>query len=282
MVPAKESVFNSSVFNSVARAGAIVAIVFLSFGMATLLFVRGLSRKSAGERSKVVFTWVWIAPGLLFFTFVFLKFVNSGYLLILFPPVCAWTGLWAANWYAEVQLPGALKVTLVGCVAITNAAIFILAPVYCSYREVRRFEAELTSIVTALPQIASSRDTMIVGFDSHFLGYRHAGYYLPQYLTVQFPEVQLGSGIRIFAMRHRDTRLEVSLAAGSFQDFVMFPLPLGETEYSKYLTAVRNRFPAGHLRIVSRGGHDFAVGPVQDLHFLFPLATQSEVTVHKE
>jgi hypothetical protein len=41
---------------------------------------------------------------------------------------------------------------------------------------------------------------MIAGFDSHFLGYRHAGYYLPDYVVVQYPEVKLSSGTRAFAM----------------------------------------------------------------------------------
>ena len=222
-VPGKTSVFNSSVSNSVARAGTIVDIAFLSFGVATLLFLPGFSPKSAGERNKVVFTWVWIAPGLLFFTFVFLKFVNSGYLLILFPPVCAWMGLWAANWYADVRRPKALKTGLVIGAAVANTAMFLWMPAYCSYREVRRFEAELTNIVAALPRIASSRDTIIVGFDSHFLGYRHAGYYLPQYLTVQFPEVQLRPGIRVFAMQHRDTRLEAQSCRGVLPEFCAVP-----------------------------------------------------------
>jgi hypothetical protein len=65
-----------------------------------------------------------------------------------------------------------------------NVLIFLVSPFYCSYREVRRFEADLESITTALPQVASARDAVIVSFDSHFDGYRHAGYYLPDYLTV--------------------------------------------------------------------------------------------------
>ena len=99
-----------------------------------------------------------------------------------------------------------------GCAAL-NTLVFVCAPVYCSYGAVRRFEAELRNIIEVLPQIASPRETLIVGFDSHFLGYRHAGYYLPDYLTVQFPAVQLASGMRVFAMQNRDTRLETGLPA---------------------------------------------------------------------
>ena len=141
---------------------------------------------------------------------------------------------------------------------------------YCSYGAVRRFEAELRNIIEVLPQIASPRETLIVGFDSHFLGYRHAGYYLPDYLTVQFPEVRLASGTRIFAMRNRNTQLVTGLPATPARDFVLFPLPAAGDEYAGYMALVRKRFPPGRLRKVVREGHEFAIGPVADLGLLFP------------
>jgi len=111
---------------------------------------------------------------------------------------------------------------------------------------------------------------MIVGFDSHFLGYRHAGYYLPGYLTIQFPEVQLGAGRRIFAMEQRDTWLENGLDTTSIRHFILFPLPPGVKEYSEYMTLVYKRFPAGALHMVAQGGREYAIGSVADLRFLFP------------
>jgi hypothetical protein len=272
VAPSRGMVFNSSVLNSFARACVIVGIYCLCFGCAALLPLMAVGRDSAVDRGKTIFTRVWIAPGLLFFTFIYLKFVNSGYLLALAPPVCAWMGLWASTWYANLRLSGALKVLAIGACAAANTMIFIRAPVYCSYREVRRFENELQTIIRVLPQIASEKETMIVGFDSHFLGYRHAGYYLPGYLTVEFPEVQLKSGIRVFAMNDRDTRLQSRLSAIPFRDFIIFPLPLGDSEYSAYIASVRKRFPPGELRMIVRGGHEFAIGPVADLRVLFPVA----------
>jgi hypothetical protein len=217
----------------------------------------------------------------LFFTFIYLKFVNSGYLLALAPPACAWVGLWASTWYAKLHWSRALKLVAIGGCAAVNTMVFVCAPVYCSYGEVRRFEAELRNIIEVLPQIASPRETLIVGFDSHFLGYRHAGYYLPDYLTVQFPEVQVASGTRVFAMQHRDTWLETGLPATAAPDFVMFPLPLGDSEYSNYMALVRKRFPPGGLRTVRRGGDAFAIGPVADLGVLFPGAVRSQVCVQR-
>ena len=146
-VPSQGMVFNSSVLNSLARAWVIVGIYFLCFGCAAILPFRRTRGDVSADRRKTMFTWVWIAPGLLFFTFIYLKFVNSGYLLVLAPPVCAWMGLWAANWYANLRLSKTLKILAMGACATANTMIFIRAPVYCSYREVRRFETELENIV---------------------------------------------------------------------------------------------------------------------------------------
>lgn len=268
-VPSKETLFNSSLLNSVARAVFIALIYFLCFGCAAILPMLRDRGNTSLNRGKTVFTRIWIAPGLLFFTFIYLKFVNSGYLLVLAPPTCAWMGLWASDWYSDLRLSGARKILLTAGCAAVNTAIFIAAPVYCSYGEVRRFETELREITAAVPLIAPSGDTMIVGFDSHFLGYRHAGYYLPGYLTIQFPEVQLASSRRIFAMEQRDTWLESGLDTTSIHHFILFPLPLGDKEYIEYMTLVYKRFPAGALHRVTQGGREYAIGSVADLRFLF-------------
>jgi len=280
-VPSRGTVFNSSGFNSLARATATLGIYFLCFGCAALLPFRARSGDSSSGRPKTIFTLVWIGPGLLFFTFIYLKFVNSGYLLALAPPACAWMGLWASTWYANTDWSRALKIAAIGGCAAANTMVFVCAPVYCSYRAVRRFEAELRNIIQVLPQIASPRETLIVGFDSHFLGYRHAGYYLPDYLTVQFPEVRLTSGTRVFAMQDRDTWLERGLPDTTVHDFVMFPLPSGASEYRDYMALVRKRFPPGALRTVRRGGHEFAVGPMADLGVLFPGAVRKQACVQR-
>jgi hypothetical protein len=296
-VPSRGMVFNSPLVNSLVRGVVIVGIYFLCFGCAALLPFGARREMDFADRRKARFTWVWITPGLLLFTLIYLKFVNGGYLLALAPPVCVWMGRWASTSYANVRVRGALKIAIVGGCAAANTAVFIWAPFYCSYGAVRRFEGELENIVGTLPQIASPRDTMIVGFDSHFLGYRHAGYYLPDYLTVEFPEVAFHSGTRVFVMQYRDTRLESGLPGGSaapttgflapvngratvavrkragenaFQNFVIFPLPRGDGEYSDYMAVVRKRFPPGALRTVTRGGHEYSMGSAADLRFLFP------------
>jgi hypothetical protein len=205
---------------------------------------------------------------------VFLKFVNSGYLLVIAPPVFAWLGLKEADWYQRLPMTRIRKMALMGACAVANSLIFLCAPVYSSWSSVHRFEGELESVVRTIPTIALPADTMIVGFDSHFLGYRHAGYYLPGWFTVQYPEVRLASGIRVFAMEGADTRLAATLPLNRYRNFLLFPLPTGNTEYADYMVRIRSRLPQGSTRTIRAGGHEYTFGRVSDLPLLFPEAAK--------
>jgi hypothetical protein len=271
LVPARQTIFTSSIFTSLARLCLIVAIYSLCFGCAAVLPLLR-SKAPSTDRSIRTFTWIWLAPGLLLFTFVYLKFVNSGYLLVLLPPACLWLGFWAADWYNASSLSAVMKMVLLVTAAAINFAIFFQAPLYFSYREVRRSEQELAAAVNAVRQIATPEETVIVGFDSHFLGYRHAGYYLPDYLTIQFPEVPLASTTGVFAMRHQDTHLVSRLSIASFRNFLLFPLPSSDKEYGEYMQHIRARFPPGELQVTILDGREFLTGPISALHVLFPHA----------
>jgi hypothetical protein len=274
LVPSRDTVFNSSPATSIARACVIVFICFLCFG-AALLAPLGMRYKSIpADRAQKRFTAVWMLPALCFFTFIFLKFVNSGYLLLLAPPACIWLGSWAAEWYDHCAGRRPLKLAAIGICAAANVLIFLAFPAYCSYRSVRQFEAQLEGIRIALPQLGAPNDLLILGFDSHFLGYRHAGYYLPRYLTLQYPEVKLNEGTRIFSMQGRDTSLLASLPAGSYKRFVIFPLPGTDGEYQRYLDTFNKLLPAQDLKYVDVGDRQFVTGPISDLPLLFPHAAR--------
>jgi hypothetical protein len=264
------TVFNSSPGSSAARILAIALICLACFGPAILLPGYALVQKSCRETPQKLFTILWITPALLFFAFIFLLFVNSGYLLVLFPPVFAWLGLWASEWYAGLQLAKPLKVAAVVLLAGMNILVFLEAPMYCSYRSVREFEASMRSIQQAVPGIASPEHTVIIGFDSHFLGYRHAGYYLPQYTTILYPKLPTAGGAHIAVMQNRDTHLLDRLDTTRFARFLLFPLPTDEKAYVDYAIKVREKFPQADLRTVHVGGHEFVMGPIPDLRFLFP------------
>jgi len=116
-------------------------------------------------------------------------------------------------------------------------------------------------------------DTLVVAFDSHFLGYRHAGYYLPDYLVVQYPEVELNQGPRSFAMHGRETFLLEQLPLNKYRKFVLFPLP-GKQADESYLAMVKGLLPAQELETVRVGDQQFVVGSIALLPRLFPHTPQ--------
>jgi hypothetical protein len=275
IVPAKTTVFNSSPANSVARAFTILFIYLLGFGAASIAPMGAMYQTGETDPRKRIFTLVWIAPALGFFTFIFLKFVNSGYLLLLAAPSCAWLGYWGAQWYENALWRRPAKLALIALFAAVNILIFLESPFYCSFRSVRRFEAALETVRTALPQVAPPQGTLLIGFDSHFLGYRHAGYYLPGYSTVEYPEVRLREGVRVFAMHCRDTQLLATLPVVSYSRFVLFPLPAGSASYRDYVEKVERKLPKAGLQTIHLAGFDFVTGPISDLGYLFPNAVRA-------
>ncbi len=269
LVPGQETVFNSSPATSIARGFTIVLIYLLTFGTASFIpLFAGLDRWP--DIRKKLFTAVWIAPALLFFTFIFLKFVNSGYLLIVVAPGCIWLGYWASKWYQRCAWSESAKLALIGVCVVANIFIFLVSPFYCSYRSIRRFEDELDGIRAGLPEVGGAKDVLIVGFDSHSLGYRHAGYYLPSYVTVEYPEVKLREGMQIFSMHERDTRLLGALPAGNYSRFVFFPLSAADAENRRYLQNIENQVGSKNLQTIRAGGVEFITGPISELPLLFP------------
>jgi Protein of unknown function (DUF2723) len=276
LVPARQALINSSLLTSLARAAVIGWIFALCLGPAILfpLWARFLPGVHPPVRSGIkTFTWIWLLPGLLLFTFVYLKFVNSGYLLVLLPAVCIWFGRWASEWYSRSRLAKNVKWALLFSSAAANSAVFFLAPLYFSYFAVHSAQRELEAVIASVREIARPEDTVIVGFDSHFMGYRHAGYYLPEFLVLEFPEVPLHSGTAVFSMQNRNTLLLRSLEMGSFRKFILFPLPPSDQEYIEYMQRVRARFPSGVLRDTTHNGIEFISGPVTALAVLFPNTT---------
>ena len=120
----------------------------------------------------------------------------------------------------------------------------------------------------------SPEKTLIVGFDSHFLGYRHAGYYLPAFVTAQYPEVRYGDGMRVFLMHGRDTRVVRSFSVGRFDRFIFFPLPDG-SEYGAYLESVLAKLPPGTIQTAQVGRRKVLTGPASAIPLLFPSTTRA-------
>ena len=270
VVPAKETVFSSSPATSIVRAITIAFIYLLCFGAASLAPFGAMLVPEPADPRKKWFTLAWIAPGLIFFTFGYLKFVNSGYLLLLCAPACLWLGFWASAWYERAPWSRALKLTTITACAAINVLIFLASPLYCSYRSVRHFEAELGNIRSTLLQLAPANDTLIVSVDSHFLGFRHAGYYLPDSMTLEYPEIKLSDGYHAFVMHNADTHLAAELPIAGYSRFIFFPLPAGDITYQQYMQKLEAQLPPQDLVTTSLGGHDYVSAPIRDLPLLFP------------
>ena len=273
VVPSKETVFNSSPATSIARACFVVFVAILTFGTALFVLPRPLLGNADVDPKKRNFTVVWVAPAICFFTLVFFKFINSGYLLLLIAPASVWLGHWISTWYKVSRWGTSAKVALVGACLSVNVLVYLQSPFYFSYRSVRRFERRLDAVRSALPQMCLPDDTLVVAFDSHFLGYRHAGYYLPDYLVVQYPEVTLNQGPRSFAMHGRDTFLLERLPLSKYRRFVLFPLP-GEKADQSYLATVKTLLPITELETIRVGDQEFVVGSIALLPRLFPHTPQ--------
>jgi hypothetical protein len=222
----------------------------------------------AREADRRRILWIWIAPGVLFFTFVFLNYVNSGYLLVLAPPVFAVLAKRLHAFLTSSRSPQWRRIAVAAGV-IVNCAFFAFAPVYCSYASIRDFERELTAITRDFQSALNPEDTLIVGFDSHFLGYRHAGYYLPEFMVAQYPEVSYADGKRVFVMQGRDTRVTPHLPAGQYRQVIFFPLPQG-AEYTVYLERFRTKLPPGTLEEKMVGTRKVLSGPASAIPVLFP------------
>lgn len=275
-VPSRNTVFNSSPANSIVRGATIVGILLLIFGamLAAPLAAWGhigSSSKDPSGRGKWRFTLVWVTPALLFFIFIFLQFVNSGYLLLVSPAGCLWLSYLIAESFRSAELSTRRKVAALASAALINTWIFLASPFYCSWRSVHRFESSLSRIESAFPEESQVGATLVVAFDSHFLGFRHAGYYLPDYLTIEYPEFSTGEGVRVFAMRHRETSLLVRVSTVGYKRFVLFPLPAG-ADYREYLQTVLKLLPRADIQTVRVDGETLITCPISDLHFLFPAA----------
>ena len=270
-VPSKDTIFNSSPINSIARLIVIGLMFLFTFGTFALnTFEAGRDGHAEDKRIRN-FTLVWCLPGLCFFTFIYFKLVSSGYLLLLIAPACLWIGRWTVQWYRRSQWPKAVKLSRIALDTAICVATFLWAPLYCSYSSEHKFEANLKQVVAAIPQIGGPQDTLLIGIDSHFLGYRHAGYYLPQYQTIEYPEVKMLQGTRLFTMKDQQTQLMPFMPSGCFAHFVIFPLPR-DSEDSEYMNKLTAKLNPADLRIVKIGAYSYVTGPVADLRAIFPVA----------
>ena len=272
-VPAQRTVFSYPFWQGVGlaltRAALMLSILVLCFGpFLSMPLLVGPARQPTWGLPR--FVGVWLLPGFVFFCLIYLLFVNSGYLLILCPPIFAWLGSKTADWLDGPRAAGWERVGTVVASTMINLIAFVWGPWYCSYQGVRNLESDLESLQQVVRQGFSPSSTVLVGFDSHFMGFRHAGYYLPEFLTLVYPEAPFPGGRRILGMERRRTVVIAHLPARQ-KEFLLVPMPRGQ-RYDEYLARVIARFPSGVVQSVP-GRERLHVGPAAKLHHAFPSLT---------
>lgn len=246
-VPAKQTVaaqgFVAGAGLAAARVATIAFILELSLGAFAVVGLLRL-RKPDPEAGRRAFVLFWVAPGLTFFAAIYLIFVNSGYLLVITPPLFAWLG-GVLDRYVRDSPPSQTRPCLTACAAV-NVFVFLWAPLYCSHDRVQSFERDLDRTIRHIRTNFSPDTTMIVAFDAHFFGFRHAGYYLPEFVTIAYPAANFPDGPPIFSVKGRRTA-RLPIPPPGFENLVFFPLPSGRRYEEHFRRNVTQRI--GESRI---------------------------------
>lgn len=244
----------------------LTAAYGLSFATAApMLFVRSL-RASPPPGARLFLT-AWLAPGVLFFVFVFFHPFALGYALFLFVPLFALLGGKTAAWFASTGQERAGKILILIACAAFNTALFLWAPVYSSHASVARTEKQLASMQADIRSIAAPSDTVLVSFDWHLYGFRHMGYHLPEYLVLQYPETRITGGFMASAMQGGKTLMMHRLELGQYRRFLIIDAARN-VPFREQLVA---ELPPGTLTSFRIGGHEYLSGPIASLGHLFPV-----------
>jgi hypothetical protein len=245
---------------------SMMAIFFLvSFSAATpIILMRGLSLGSWAAQKR--FALIWVLPGILFYTFMFLTFSNMGYMAAIFPPLYAIIGAKLARWHEQVQGRFQFKIGFVAFLILTNIIVFLYVPSYMGYQNTKEYENDIVLTREILTQTVDPANTLVVATDSFRHGFREIGYYSPTHLVVQYPEVELSSGTRVFSMHARKTTLLSKLPIEKYTKFVIFVTPAHEDIQEEF----SEMFPEGSVSRVSINGYTFIEGPSSELKYLFP------------
>ena len=257
-----------------ARAVAIIVIFAVTFGFfsfSTVSLAATWGRRTDGAERNVersLFFIVWLVPGLLFFTFIYLNYVNSGYLLVLTPPLFAWFGRAAST---GLTLGGKrARAIQFAALAALNTWIFLSAPMYFSRRSVLEFEREWSRTVEFVRATYDPETTVLIGLDAHFHGFRHASYYLPEYRIFAYPAARVAGQIRLLTAQNRDSRMAAPpRSLLPYQQVVLLPMPRGGDTEGYFEKIVESASGFRQTLTANRIG---ASGPISSFKSLYPTA----------
>jgi hypothetical protein len=256
--------------------GVMVAVIHLLLiclfylitfsALAPIIFMRGLSLGDWADQKQ--FVLIWIVPGLLFFTFMYLSVTNMGYMAAIFPPLFLIIGAKTAKWYQQAKSGWKKKTGFVAFVLLMNSVVFLYVPFYMGYQDTKKYENDILLARDALNQATEPyvENTLVVAVDAYRRGFREAGYYSPEYFVVQYPEMALLADIKVFAMHDRKTIILDKIPMEKYPRFVIFP-----TRHDEHIQEVLwAMFPEGSVSKKSKNGYTFIEGPSSELKYLFP------------
>jgi hypothetical protein len=149
--------------------------------------------------------------------------------------------------------------------------VFLYVPSYMGYQYTKNYETnELPAITQILSQVADPANTLVVSMDAYRYGFREAGYYSPEYLVVQHPEMELFSDTKVYAMQGRKTVIMDKIPIEKYSGFVTYPVPENSYTYKRIHEDMTRVFPDGAVSTLSINGYTLIQGPVSELDFLFP------------
>ena len=171
--------------------------------------------------TKSIFFMVWLIPSVLFFMIVFIHPENVGYSLFFIPGL---TILLANSLIRCSDICGKLILkgdhhsrvfvkSFAALIIISNALVFLLFPTHVSVSEIRNHEKNLQGVTSYVRDNFSPDDVVVFTDDLHYLGFRHAMYYLPDYKVFQtrlmgsYPEMGIFWGVNQHTYFSRNVRI---------------------------------------------------------------------------
>ncbi len=167
--------------------GAFFPFLFFEF---YVRFRQG--RLSISKSPRARFLTLWLLPFTVFYMVVYITPVNQGYILDLLPGLIMISILGALrftdsiregiNWLRD---RGRIEVFALGFfLAVINVSVLFLSHYPVSFFELRDHDQTLSRAVEEIKAKFKPDDTLIVSETYLFYGYRHAMYYLPEFISV--------------------------------------------------------------------------------------------------
>lgn len=257
-------VTDPSLPHNILKNGALLLLTYaLCFGVvAPLLFVRSLpiQMPSGGW----MFIIIWLTPGLLFFLHTFGP-LTLGHALFLCVPLTAILGAKIAA-LPIVKKSGKGRLFLIMTMAAIHIALFLYVPFYISQSRIAQHEHDIVQLEQAIRVIAKPENSLVIGVDAHFYGYRHLGYSLPEYQVLSFPELRFSQGMGVFSMQNRRSKILSRIPIEQYKEFVFyFPDSRDIKIYQELFPTLRSE----SIKTVNINGHAFLMGPVSVLSKIF-------------